>query len=114
MPVAFAILAIVCCFICGWGYVMARNPKEWRLWWMNLVGYLDLNSTREQRRRQEMHIKMSSYGMSVLSLTLAASCTFWVMAESGERSAKGPGEKGHETTIKQLEKMRGKFRKLRG
>lgn len=114
MLIAFAIVAILCCFICGWGYVMARNPKEWRLWWMNLFGYLDLNSTREQRRRQEMHLKLSSYGMSTLCLALAASCTFWVISDVGERRVKTPTEKAQEMTMKQLEKMRGKFRKLRG
>jgi hypothetical protein len=113
MLVSAAILAILCCFVCGWGVIMARNPKHWRLWWMNFFGYLDLNSTREQRRAQESHLKWFSCLLSLMCLAVAVSCSYWVIMETQEiRRAKTPIEKDQEMTMRQLEKMRHKFRKL--
>src|SRR2546426_866019 len=56
MPIGAAITAIVTIFLCCWTFNMARDPRHWRLWWMSRFGIPDLNSTREQRRRQELHL----------------------------------------------------------
>ena len=81
---------------------------------MNFFGYLDLNSTRDQRRTQEGHLRLFAYLTSFMCLVVAVTGTFWVVTEVQEKNEnKTPLEKDQAMTLKHLEKTRGMFRKLR-
>ncbi|MFZ4765812.1 MAG: hypothetical protein ACOYMN_12745 [Roseimicrobium sp.] len=84
MPFGPAITAILTLFLCVWCINMARTPKRWRLWWMSFFGVLDLNSTRDQRRRQEAHLAIMAYFMCLISLATCASCIYWAAVEYKE------------------------------
>jgi len=64
---------------------VARDPKRWRLMWLDLLGTLDVDTTREQRRQQENHIVILSYLMFVLFLALGLSCGFWTVDQVREQ-----------------------------
>lgn len=115
MPFGAAITAILNIFLCCWAFNMARDPKTWRLWWMNLFGVPDLNTTRPQRRRQESHLAIVAYFVSLLSLAVGASCIYWVAMEMEEaRRPKTRFELDAERTRREAEEMQSKrpFQKL--
>lgn len=116
MPFGAAITAILTIFLCVWAFNMAREPKRWRLWWMNLFGVPDLNSTREQRRRQESHLAIVAYFLCLLSLAVGVSCIYWTAIEVQElRRPKTRFEQDLERTRREAEEMQSKrpFNKLK-
>ncbi len=114
MLAAVATIAIFSIFLCCWSYIMARDPKNWRLWWMNLVGYVDLTSSHDQRRKQERWLRTIAYILSLVSLLTALSCIYWAVFEAEDiHRSKTSFEKDQDQTLRELEKMKSKFRKLR-
>ena len=114
MLVGIAILAILSLFGSVWTFKMARNPKDWRIHWMNAFRIIDLNSTRSQRRKQEGHLVIISYFMCGLLLLVSASCIFWVVMEKLEPPPeRSQLEKDQEDTRKQMDVIRSRFNKLR-
>jgi hypothetical protein len=85
MSVGFAVAAILCIAICVFVLNVTRDPKRWRLMWLDLLGTLDVDTTREQRRQQEGHITALSYVMFVLFLALGLSCAFWAVDQVREQ-----------------------------
>ncbi len=115
MPYGAAITAIFTVFLCCWAFNMARDPKQWRLWWMNLLGIVDLTSSREQRRRQETQISLVAWFLCVLCLAVGASCIYWTAVEWQEfRRPKTHFEQDQEYTRRQAEEVQSRkpFRKL--
>ena len=76
-PISFAIFAILAVFLAAWMLMVTRDPKRWRLWWLDLFGVLDVETTREERRKQEGHLSVLAYMLFFLLLTTAVSCSFW-------------------------------------
>ena len=110
-----ALAAIISLFAAVWAIFMARNPKEWRITWMNFLGIIDLNSTREHRRRQEGHLKIISIILCILLLLISASCIYWVVLEVQEgKRERTPFEKDQDDTRRIMDKIRSKksFNKL--
>jgi Na+/melibiose symporter-like transporter len=110
-----AVLGIVAVFLAVWALLTARDPKRWRQWWMAMLGLTDMNTTREQRRRQEFYISIGGYvafslflGVSVIS----GYCVFVSIQE--QRRAPSDYEQAKDKTIKDFNKMRTnkQFRKL--
>ena len=61
MPIGLAIAAILTLFASFWALNVARDPRVWRLWWMDLLGVLDVDTDREVRRGQEQHMSLMCY-----------------------------------------------------
>ncbi len=76
-PILFAVFAILAVFLAAWMMMLIRDPKRWRLWWLDLFGVLDVETTREERRKQESHLSGLAYMLCILLLTTAVSCCFW-------------------------------------
>ena len=76
-PVSFAILAIIALFMGVWMIMVIHDPKRWRLWWLDLFGVIDVETTREERREQESQIVMLAYTLFFVLLVTAVSCSFW-------------------------------------
>lgn len=92
---------------------MTRAPKEWRLWWLNIVGLPDLYSTREERRRHEFVLKCFSLVFSLLCLVLAVSCVFMTIEGVKEmRRPKTQFEQDQERTKRQVMEMGSNFKRL--
>lgn len=77
MPIGLAIASIVALFISFWALNIARDPKLWRLWWMDLIGVLDMDADRELRRSQERQMSFICYTLFTLLLLTSLSGAFW-------------------------------------
>lgn len=114
MPIGSAITAILSIFLAYWFFNMTRDPREWRLWWMSIVGLPDLKSTREERRRYEFILKYLSYVFSLLCLVLAAYCIYSTIEGVKEmRRPKTQFEQDQERTKKQLREMEKNHERLK-
>lgn len=111
-----AVLGIISIFLAAWALMTARNPKDWRMWWMALFGRTGLNTTRPQRHRQQRNLSIAAYVMSSLLLLLSIFCAVYVIVSVREKpETRSEYEKAKEDVLADKEKMRGarKFRKLR-
>ena len=72
-----AISAILSIAMGIWLFAVGRDPKHWRLMWLDFFGILDSDTTREERRAQEAQIRFLAIILSLLLLALSVSCAFW-------------------------------------
>lgn len=79
MPIGLAIAAILTLFASFWALNVARDPRVWRFWWMDLLGVLDVDTDREVRRVQEQHMSFMCYLLFVLLLVTSLSGAFWTV-----------------------------------
>jgi NADH:ubiquinone oxidoreductase subunit 6 (subunit J) len=98
MAIGFAVAAILSIAICVFALHVARDPKRYRLLWLDLLGVLDVDSTRELRRTQEMHMAVMAYVMFVLFLATAMSCSFWARDKTA-------AERDNDFQQRQIEKV---------
>ena len=76
---AYSVTAIILLALSLWTIMVGLDPKRWRLWWLDLFGVLDVDSTREQRRTQEAQLRFMSILIALMLLATAASCAFWTV-----------------------------------
>ncbi len=79
MPIGLAIASILALFISFWALNVARDPRVWRMWWMDMLGLLDVDADREERRVQEMQISFICYAVFLLLLVTSLSGAFWTV-----------------------------------
>jgi len=79
MPIGLAIASILALFISFWALNVARDPRVWRMWWMDMLGVLDVDSDREERRVQEMQMSFICYAVFLLLLVTSLSGAFWTV-----------------------------------
>jgi len=79
MPIGLAIAAILTLFASFWALNVARDPRVWRLWWMDLLGVLDVDTDRGVRRVQEQNMSLMCYLLFVLLLVTSLSGAFWTV-----------------------------------
>lgn len=79
MPIGLAIASILALFISFWALNIARDPRVWRLWWMDMLGVLDVDADREQRRVQETQMSFICYVLFALLLATSLSGAFWTV-----------------------------------
>ena len=79
MPIGLAIASILALFISFWALNVARDPRVWRMWWMDMLGVLDVDSDREERRVQEMQMSFICYAVFILLLVTSLSGAFWTV-----------------------------------
>jgi hypothetical protein len=79
MPIGSAIIAILCIALAITCLRVASEPKLWRLWWMDLLGVLDVDTDRDARKSQERQMSLMCHLLFVLFATMSASCAFWTV-----------------------------------
>jgi hypothetical protein len=79
MPIGLAISSILALFVSFWALNIARDPRVWRLWWMDLLGVLDVDTDREARRIQEQHMSFICYLLFILLMATSFSGAFWTI-----------------------------------
>jgi FtsH-binding integral membrane protein len=79
MPIGCAILSIISLFLSIGVLKMARDPRICRLWWMDLLGVLDVDSDRRSRKIQEQQMAAMFYLIFILVAALCLSCIYWTV-----------------------------------
>ncbi len=113
MPIGLAVATILVLFISFWVLNIARDPGLWRLWWMDLLGVLDVDANREQRRVQENQMSVVCYALFVLLLATSLSGAFWTVDLVREyKREKTRFEREVEGSNREIEKIKGKPQRL--
>ena len=114
MPIGLAIASILSLFISFWILNIARDPSVWRLWWMDLLGVLDVDSDREERRRQEHQMSFICYILFLLLLSTSISGAFWTMDQVREyKREKTRFEREVESSSREIDKVKSKPQSIR-
>lgn len=107
MPTGFAIAAIVAFALSIFFLRVASNVKMWRLWWMDLLGVLDVELDRDSRKSQERQMSLMCFGLFILLLATSFSTTYWTVAEIREaKRERSPVERELDIDRQAIEKMR--------
>ena len=109
MPIGLAIASILALFISFWILNIARDPSVWRLWWMDLLGVLDVDSDREMRRQHERQMSFICYILFLLLLSTSISGAFWTMDQVREyKREKTRFEREVESSSREIDKVKSK------
>lgn len=107
MPTSLAIVSILALFISFWVLNVARDPSVWRLWWMDLLGALDVDSHREQRRGQERQMSFICFTLSLLLLITGLSGAFWTIdLVRDHKRGKTRFEREQQSSNREIEKVK--------
>lgn len=113
MPIGLAIASILALFLSFWVLNIARDPKLWRMWWMDLLGVLDVDSDREYRRAQEGQMSFICYTLFVLLLATSFSGAFWTVDLIREyKRDKTRFELEVESSNREIEKVKSKPQRI--
>ncbi len=80
----FAIFAIITIAIAVWMFLVGRDPKRWRLIWLDTFGVLDSDTERHERRQQETHLRFAAFLLCLLFATTSLSLIFWAVDDVRE------------------------------
>lgn len=107
MPIGLAIASILTLFVSFWALNIARDPSVWRLWWMDLLGVLDVDSNREQRRSQERQMSFICFTLFMLLLATGLSGAFWTVdLVRDHRRGKTRSEREEQSSNREIEKVK--------
>ena len=99
----FSILSIAACFLT---INIARDPRKWRLLWLDFLTVLDIDTNRDQRRVQESQMGMVAYMMFVLFVISSISCGFWAVDQvREEQRLKTAPERDADNIRKQINRV---------
>ncbi len=114
MPIGLAIASILTLFISFWVLNIARDPRVWRLWWMDILGVLDVDSDREQKRTQETQMAIICYVMFVLLLATSLSGAFWTIDQVREyKREKTWYERNVDSSNREIEKVKSQTQSIK-
>ena len=106
MPIAIAITAIISLFLSFWALNVSRDPKAWRLWWLDLLAVLDVETPREMRKSQERQMAAMGFLLFLLLIATSVSCAFWTVDQiRDERRDKTRVELEIERTKRQIDDL---------
>ena len=106
MAIRFAVFSILSIAACFWTINMARDPRKWRLHWLDTLTVLDIDTKREQRHAQERQLGMIAYVLFVIFIASAVSCSFWTVDQvREEQRTKTAPELDNEYMRKQIDEV---------
>lgn len=106
MAVRFAVFTILSIAACFWAINIARDPKKWRLHWLDFLTVLDIDTHREQRQIMEGQLRTIAYLLFVIFAASAISCAFWTVDQVGEEQRmKTAPERDSEYIRKQIDEV---------
>jgi hypothetical protein len=114
MPIGLAIASIIALFVSFWALNIARDPSVWRLWWMDLLGVLDVDSNRDQRRSQERQMSFICFTLFMLLLTTGLSGAFWTVdLVRDHKRDKTRFERAEQSSNREIEKVKRQPQSIR-
>jgi hypothetical protein len=110
MQITLAISAILSLALCIACLRTAGDAKTWRLRWMDLLGVMELDIERDQRKSQERQFSWMMTVLFVMFLSVSCSCMYWTAIEVQEaRRDKTTIERELEMGRSEVERMRQRF-----
>lgn len=80
-----AISTILSIAITVWMFVVIRDPRTWRLRWLDLFGLMDGDTPRKTRVSQENHLRFMAFVLFLILVAMSVSCLFWTMFQMREQ-----------------------------
>lgn len=74
---SFAIFAILSFAFAIWMFLVGRDPKRWRLLWLDTFGILDSDTSREERHGQELQMRIAAFLTCLMFAAMCVSLVFW-------------------------------------
>jgi len=112
MPIGLAVTAILTLSLGFACLHIGRDPKMWRLRWMDLLGVLDVETDRDRRKSQERQMSILSHLLFVLFLALSLSCAYWTFDQIREaKREKTRLERDMEITRQEIDGVRARTRR---
>ena len=106
MAVRFAVFTILSIAACFWVINIARDPKKWRLHWLDFLTVLDIDTHREQRVVMEGQLRTIAQLLLVIFAAAAISCAFWTVDQiREEQRTKTAPERDSDYIRKQIEEV---------
>jgi hypothetical protein len=110
MSITLAISAILSLALSIACLRMAGDAELWRLRWMDLLGMMEMDIDRYQRKSLERQFSLMLSLLFVLLLAFCGSCFYWTIVEVNEaRREKTTIERELEMGRSEVEKMRQRF-----
>lgn len=108
MEVPLSVIAILSLAVSLFFLNVTRDPKTWRLRWMDLLGVLDVDSSRERRKVQESQVAAMALMLFVLTMAVSMSSVFWTVDQMKDRKReKTRYEREIDMTRAEIEGVRG-------
>ena len=113
MRIGLAVASILALFISFWALNIARDPSVWRLWWMDLLGVLDVDSNRTERRSQERQMSFICFTLFLLLLATSLSGAFWTLdLVRDNKRDKTRFEREVESSNREIEKVKNQPQRI--
>jgi UDP-N-acetylmuramyl pentapeptide phosphotransferase/UDP-N-acetylglucosamine-1-phosphate transferase len=110
MPIGFAITAILTLALSFACLNAVRDPKTWRLRWIDFLAIMDSDSDRDARKSHERQMAIMCGILCFLFIAVSFSCAYWAYVEVLEnRREKSSIEREMEMGKKEV--MKQSFRK---
>lgn len=76
---SLAISTLLAIAVSVWMFHVVRDPRTWRLRWLDLFGLLDGDTPRRTRLSQERQLRFMAFVLSVILVAMSVSCLFWTV-----------------------------------
>tara|TARA_R110002049_G_scaffold78041_1_gene199176 strand:+ start:423 stop:755 length:333 start_codon:yes stop_codon:yes gene_type:complete len=109
MEVPFSVIAILSLAASLFFLNVTRDPKTWRLRWMDLLGVMDMDANRERRKSQESQVVAMAVMLFVLTLATSLSSAYWTVDQIRHRGrVKTRFEREIDLTRSEIDGVQGK------
>ena len=81
MPIGFAVTAILSLALSFACLKAVRDPKTWRLRWIDLLAIMDADSDRDVRKAHERQMAIMCGILFLLFVAVSFSCAYWAYVE---------------------------------
>ena len=68
-----------------WIFQVGRDPRNWRLRWLDLFGLMDGDTPRQTRLAQEGQLRFMAFVLFMILVAMSVSCMFWTVFQLREQ-----------------------------
>jgi Na+/melibiose symporter-like transporter len=80
-----AISTLLAIAVSVWMFVVGRDPRTWRLRWLDLFGMADGDTPRQTRLLQEHQLRFMAFVLFFMMVAMSVSCLFWTVFQLREQ-----------------------------
>ena len=80
-----AISTLLTTAVSVWMFLVGRDPRTWRLRWLDLFGLMDGDTPRKTRLTQENQLRFMAFVLFLILVAMSVSCLFWTVFQMREQ-----------------------------